>query len=249
MAEALSSLVAHGPSRTLAATSTCRESHSTDHPHRAADRDLGRHVATKACSRAGVSTTLTPPRWFLAGCASSPETKAEVRSAATINPSAVEAMREVGIDHRPEPEAPGVGDRPGLRRRDHHGLRRRLPDHPRHPLRERAPRRPRRPRPRCRPAHPRRPGTPRPHPPGSDGDPGRQENLARFGYALWRQQCWGQSSLDRTKSPSAGSVPRSACPRRELVYLQGHHSRRLRFGPRWARVWGRAGVGKPNPGI
>ena len=48
-----------------------------------------------------------------------------------INPSAVQAMAEVGIDITREFPKPGLRDRPGRRRRRHHGARRRLPVLPR----------------------------------------------------------------------------------------------------------------------
>ena len=74
-----------------------------------------------------------------------------------INPAAVEAMAEVGIDITERvPQALDRRDRPGRRRRHHHGLRRRLPALPRQALRRLGARRPRRPRRRRRPTHPRR---------------------------------------------------------------------------------------------
>ena len=59
------------------------------------------------------------------------------------------------------PEAVDRRDRPRRRRRDHHGLRRRLPDLPRQALRGVGPRRPGRPRGRRRAPDPRRHRTPR----------------------------------------------------------------------------------------
>ena len=65
----------------------------------------------------------------------------EVRSAGSepasqINPVAVEAMREVGIDITAHtPASPRPTRRPRLRRGHHHGLRRRLPVLPRQALR------------------------------------------------------------------------------------------------------------------
>ena len=90
----------------------------------------------------------------------------EVRSAGSepadqINPVAVQAMAEDGIDITAEqPEDPHHRRRQSLRRRDHHGLRRHLPLLPRQTLRRLGTRRPRRPRPRPRPTHP-RPDPPR----------------------------------------------------------------------------------------
>lgn len=55
--------------------------------------------------------------------------RVEVRSAGSapavsVNPAAVEAVREVGIDmSAPDPEDPHHRHGPGFRRRDHHGLR------------------------------------------------------------------------------------------------------------------------------
>ena len=88
--------------------------------------------------------------------------RVEVRSAGSmpgdqINPVAVEAMAEVGIDIAGEqPKMLTDRSRPGLRRRDHHGLRRRVPVLPRQALRGLGARRPGRPGHRGRPADPRR---------------------------------------------------------------------------------------------
>ena len=69
-----------------------------------------------------------------------------------VNPAAVAAMAERGIDisrEFPKPWTDETVQRRG--RRHHHGLRRRLPDLPRQALRGMGPRRPRRPEPRRRP--------------------------------------------------------------------------------------------------
>ncbi len=74
-----------------------------------------------------------------------------------VNPAAVEAMAEVGIDITERvPQAVDRRDRPGRRRRDHHGLRRRLPLLPRQTVRGLGARRPGRSRRRRSPPHPRR---------------------------------------------------------------------------------------------
>ena len=86
----------------------------------------------------------------------------EVRSAGSapaeqINPVAVEAMAEVGIDITAEqPKILTTEAVAGLRRGHHHGLRRRLPDLPRQAVRGLGARRPGRPGHRGRPADPRR---------------------------------------------------------------------------------------------
>ena len=83
-----------------------------------------------------------------------------------VNPSAVAAMAEVGIDITGEyPEAVDRRDRPSRRRRRHDGMRRRVPVLSRQALRRLGARRPRRPRRRRRAAHPRRDRTACPRPP------------------------------------------------------------------------------------
>ena len=53
----------------------------------------------------------------------------------TINPAVRQVMAEIGIDlSREQPQAPHHRRRPGIRRRHHHGLRRRLPGLPRQAL-------------------------------------------------------------------------------------------------------------------
>ena len=74
-----------------------------------------------------------------------------------INPAVVEAMAEIGVDMSEEyPEAAHRRGRTRSGRRDHHGLRRRLPDLPRQALRGLDARRSRRAGRRHRSPHPRR---------------------------------------------------------------------------------------------
>ena len=97
-------------------------------------------MAPTCCSSA--CTTPAAPRWPPAGCDHHAGDRVDralrpaPRPADTINPAAVEAMAEVGIDiAAAAPQAAHRRGRPGRRRRHHHGLRRRLPDLPRHALR------------------------------------------------------------------------------------------------------------------
>ena len=84
----------------------------------------------------------------------------------TVNPAAVAAMRERGIDISSEFPKPWTDET--VRAADvviTMGCGDSCPDLPRQALRRMGPRRPRRPRRRSRPSHPRRHRTPRPHTP------------------------------------------------------------------------------------
>lgn len=85
--------------------------------------------------------------------------RVHVRSAgsaptATINPTVIEAMAEIGLDLGQEFPKPLTDDVVARRLRGHHGLRRRLPGLPRHALPRLGVDRPRRRRPRHRSADP-----------------------------------------------------------------------------------------------
>ena len=93
----------------------------------------------KSCSSA--STTPAAPRWPPAARATTPATGSRSARPAphpptTINPAVVDAMDEVGIDLAPAAHPRLLTDDAveAVRRRHHHGLRRRLPRLPRQAL-------------------------------------------------------------------------------------------------------------------
>ena len=84
-------------------------------------------------------------------------TSAGSQPADQLNPAAVQAMAEIGLDLSQQvPQAAHCRQGAGRRRRDHHGLRRRLPRLPRQALPRLGPPRPRRTLRRAGQADPRR---------------------------------------------------------------------------------------------
>ena len=116
-------------------------------PTRPSERRNSDDRASPACC-SSACTTPAGRRWPPAGCATSPATRSRCgrpvpRRPSTINPVAVEAMREVGIDITGNiPTPAGVRHRVGLRRHRDDGLRRRLPGLSRQALRGLEARRP-----------------------------------------------------------------------------------------------------------
>ena len=135
------------------------------HPPEPRRRPSDEHLPP-SCSSA--STTPAAPRWPPAGCATSPATASRCappapRPPTTINPVAVrgDGARSASTSPAEPPKLLTNDAVRGLRRRHHHGLRRRLPVLPRQALRGLEARRPGRPGHRRGPPDPRRDPRPR----------------------------------------------------------------------------------------